>query len=212
MTTTGKTTGGTQAGGAAPPGHNTVRDLQDLPSMVDDPLENTIGETLHAPEQPQFTKILCTLGPSTDDEKVLGKMVAAGATLFRLNFSHGTFEEHKRRVDLVRSVARKLKTPLTILGDMPGPKIRVGQVEKPGILLETGQDVLIDPSVEVAVDGSVPRLSVTYPQIGEEVAPGHRVLINDGQIRMLAVGTEGGALRCRVTVGGLVTSKKGMPP
>lgn len=178
--------------------------------MADDPLQNTMGEALHAPEVPQYTKILCTLGPSTDNEKTLAKMVACGATLFRLNFSHGSFEEHKKRVDLVRGVAKKLKTPLTILGDMPGPKIRVGQVEKPGILLETGQDVLIDPTLEVSVDGSVPKLSATYEGIADEVEGGQRVLINDGHIRMLAVGKEGSALRCRVMVGGLVTSKKGI--
>ncbi|MEM8835271.1 MAG: pyruvate kinase [Planctomycetota bacterium] len=162
-------------------------------------------------EKAALTNILATLGPSTDSAETLEHMVEAGATLFRLNFSHGTFEDHKKRLDLVRSVEKKIGRALTVLGDLPGPKIRLGTVPGDGIVLETGTDVVIRSDLDEARrEGDEVILPCNYERIAAEVKPGERVLINDGAIRMLAVDTDGVSLRCRVTHGDLATTRKGV--
>ena len=166
------------------------------------------------PEQvrhlPALTKVLATLGPASDDEKTITRLVEAGASLFRLNFSHGVFEDHKRRVQLVRRVAYQLNTPLTVLGDLPGPKLRIGRVPGDGIVLEAGQEVAIRADIDESVPGARPTLASDFARIAQEVGVGQRVLINDGAIRMLVVGCGGDELVCRVTTGGLVTTRKGL--
>ncbi|MDX2116225.1 MAG: pyruvate kinase [Planctomycetota bacterium] len=170
-------------------------------------------------EPPPLTKILATLGPATDDPKVLLRLIEHGAGLFRLNFSHGKVEEHAARLRAVRDAARQTGTPLAVLGDLSGPKIRVGVVppadDNIGIRLEIGMDVLVSagpgesrpPSPET---GGMPHLVCNYPRIAAEVDPGQRVLINDGAIRMLAVVSDGQHVLCRVTQGGMVISGKGL--
>ncbi|MEQ8850762.1 MAG: pyruvate kinase [Phycisphaerales bacterium] len=159
---------------------------------------------------PPLTKILATLGPASDDPKVIRKMIEHGATLFRLNFSHGSFDAHARRLEMVRSIGAELDETVGVLGDLSGPKIRVGQVPGDGVMLEAGQDVEIRTDIEESRPGTPPVLSCTYPALVGEVAPGDRVLINDGVIRMLAVEQLDHALLCRVMVGGLVTTGKGI--
>ena len=160
--------------------------------------------------KPALTKILATLGPASDNPETLAKMIEAGCSLFRLNFSHGSFEDHKKRLELVRRMSYQLNIPLTVLGDLPGPKLRVGKVPDGGIMLEQGQEVLIRTDIEESVDGDVPLLVSDYKKIVDEVHPGHRVLINDGAIRMLATATGEEGLRCSVMTGGLVTTRKGI--
>lgn len=167
--------------------------------------------------RPPLTKILATIGPACEDEKVLRRLIESGATLFRLNLSHGTFEEHERRLATIRRLSEELQTPLTVLGDLPGPKIRIGTVEGAPIELAAGHDVILRAGAEFCVAGSgreAPVLGCNYARLGEEVKPGERVLIADGAIRMLAVeaglGENGLDVLCRVTVGGAVTSRKGV--
>lgn len=160
---------------------------------------------------PPLTKILATLGPATDDPRVLSRLVEHGATLFRLNFSHGALDEHARRLALVRAVARERGVPVGILADLPGPKIRVGTVASPdGLFVETGQDVLLRGDRELCEPGNLPLIACNYPRLVAEVDPGHRVLINDGAVRMLAVVSDGESLLCRVTHGGVISSRKGL--
>ena len=161
------------------------------------------------------------------------KLIEAGVAVFRFNFSHGVFEAHKKRLVVVRSVAHELDRPVAVLGDLCGPKIRVGTIPKSfvprgpmnqgggAIELATGQDVVFRRGISEATverervagqDLATPVLPVTYAPMTEEVEPGDRVLVNDGAIRMLAVerSRDGDWLRCRVTIGGLVTSSKGI--
>lgn len=159
---------------------------------------------------PPLTKILATIGPASEDERTIRKIIEHGASLFRLNFSHGSFEEHERRLDLIRGVGEEMGQSIAVLGDLSGPKIRVGAVPGEGIMLEAGQDVEVCTDIDVCEDGEVPRLVCTYPKLGSEVKAGDRVLINDGFIRMLAVEGDTNSLLCRVTVGGLVTTGKGI--
>jgi pyruvate kinase len=168
---------------------------------------------------PTLSKIVATIGPASDSPEMVEKLIHAGVGVFRVNFSHGSFEDHARRVATIREVARRLEQPVGILGDLQGPKIRVGKIEGEGVELRTGRDVLLAPSgaAYAAAAASPPRdadlLPSDYP-LARDVEPGHRVLINDGLVRLIAVEREAGdprdALRCRVLVGGLVTSRKGI--
>ena len=160
--------------------------------------------------RPALTKILATLGPASDNEAMLTRIIEAGCSLFRLNFSHGNFDEHKHRLELVRRMSYQLNIPLTVLGDLPGTKLRVGKVPGDGIMLHKGQEVLIRSDIAEAKDAETPLLASDYEKIVDEVLPGQRVLINDGAIRMLAVNADENGLRCTVLTGGLVTTRKGI--
>ena len=170
-------------------------------------------------ERPSLTKILATLGPASDSPETITKLVQAGVSLFRLNFSHGSLDDHARRLDAVRTIARSLRRPLAVLGDLQGPKIRVGVVPPGGLELQTGATVVLRYGAAEACVETNPVsgerhviLPFEYEPLVREVMPGHRVLINDGAIRMLAVeqDLDREELRCLVTAGGLVTSRKGI--
>lgn len=161
--------------------------------------------------------IIATIGPASESPAMVRRLVEAGVSIFRFNFSHGSFDDHARRLRTVRAVAGEMDLPIACLGDLPGPKIRVGRVPEPGIALEPGCTVALTARADVAhVDEAggdrVVTLPCSYEAIAEEVQPGQRVLINDGLIRLLATDTspEMGVLRCVVTSGGLVTSRKGV--
>ncbi len=163
--------------------------------------------------RPIATRIVATLGPASESPEVVSKLILGGVTVFRLNFSHGEFASHAARLQTVRNVAHRLGRPTAVMGDLQGPKIRVGKVSAAGVTLEPGLDVVIRAGLsEACIERGVVVLPTTYPEMIGEVAPGQRVLINDGSIRMLAVESDSqrGELRCRVIVGGLVTSGKGI--
>ena len=160
---------------------------------------------------PTRTKILATIGPASESPEIVRDLIHAGVNVFRFNFSHGDLSDHERRLRTVRAVADELGQPVAVMGDLQGPKIRVGNVPDGGIMLEPGQDVVFRAEpVAAFADGGRVVLATAYPNLVEEVEPGHRVLVNDGAIRMLAVESIAGGLCCRVIVGGLVTSHKGI--
>ena len=166
--------------------------------------------------RPPHAKIVATLGPASDSPEMVRRLIDVGVSVFRLNFSHGEFDQHKARLDRVREAAKKADRPIAVLGDLQGPKIRVGEVpdlsEGGGIVVETGQDVRFKRGQgEAAIIDDVPTFDTTFTPIFHDVEPGQRVLINDGAIRMLAVHrVDGEELICRVTYGGRVTSRKGI--
>ncbi|MEZ6243402.1 MAG: pyruvate kinase [Phycisphaerales bacterium] len=166
--------------------------------------------------RPTHTKIIATLGPATDDPVVLERLIDAGVSVFRINFSHASLDAHATRLELVRSVTARASRPVAVLGDLSGPKIRIGDVPdvdpEGGVILEAGQDVALRPGHGPATfDDSLAIFDTTLTRIADDVEPGQRVLINDGAIRLLAVDREPGReLRCRVTVGGRVTTHKGI--
>ncbi len=171
------------------------------------------------PPPPTLTKIIATLGPASSTIETITKLVETGVSVFRLNFSHGSFADHEARLNAVRTVARTLRKPIAVLGDLQGPKIRVGQVPGDGIELATGAEVILRRGLESALTETDPNsglpitvLPFEYERLVAEVEPGHRVLINDGLVRMLATEKDlaRGELRCRVTAGGLVTTRKGI--
>ncbi len=157
-----------------------------------------------------LTKIVATLGPASSDEASLRRLLEHGVSVVRFNFSHGSFEEHGERLTLVRRLERELGRPVAVLGDLPGPKIRITRVAGEGIELAAGRDFVIRRGQAEAEPGETPVFGCTYEEIVREAMPGHRVLINDGAVRALVVEQHDDRIRCRVTVGGLVTTGKGV--
>lgn len=168
------------------------------------------------PTRPAHAKIVATLGPASDNEDMLGKLIEAGVSVFRLNFSHGSLEEMATRLQRVRRAIDNSGRCIAILGDLQGPKMRVGKVPdidpEGGIVVKPGDDIWFRKGQGLAaiVDGA-PSFDASFDSLFSDVLPGQRVLINDGLIRMLAVEHDpGNWLRCRVTIGGRITSAKGI--
>ncbi|MBN1485911.1 MAG: pyruvate kinase [Chloroflexia bacterium] len=153
-------------------------------------------------------KIVATLGPSSNSEEMIRDLIEAGANTFRLNFSHGSHEDHRIRLETIRRVSRELERPVAILQDLSGPKIRTGRLRgREPIELQEGASVLLSNR---AVEGTEDILPISYPHLVDDVEPGHRILIDDGNIELEAIEAEGSDLRCRVLHGGLVKERKGV--
>ncbi|OPL19799.1 MAG: hypothetical protein AVO35_02155 [Candidatus Aegiribacteria sp. MLS_C] len=153
------------------------------------------------------TRLIATLGPASSGERVLRSMFEEGLDACRINFSHGTREEHRSMVAMVRDLNRELGTSVALLGDLQGPKIRVGELDGGFLDLVEGQELLL-------AAGGVPskgRVTVDYPALSEEVVPGDRILLDDGRIQLEVTGTlpaEG--VETRVEQGGRLLSRKGV--
>ena len=161
--------------------------------------------------RPVLTKIIATLGPASTDAATVRKLIEAGVSVFRLNFSHGDLEGHTASVRMIRAVSAEAGRPVGILGDLQGPKIRVGKVEEGGVEAVAGSVVIMQRQALVATASLAPlRLSSTHAGLVDDLEPGHRVLINDGAVRMLVVAKRADEVECTVTVGGQITSGKGI--
>jgi pyruvate kinase len=155
---------------------------------------------------PRRTKIVATIGPACSTPDVVHELVSAGVDAARLNLSHGTHEEHAARAQVVREVEREVGRPIAVIGDLQGPKLRVGGLDVP-LDLEPGGEVVVVTGDNGARNGELP---IAPEVIGEVLRPGHEVLINDGMIRLRVDEVEPGRARCGVVVGGTVTSHKGV--
>ena len=155
------------------------------------------------------TKIVATIGPATSKPAVLRSLIEAGATTLRLNFSHGTHDDHQRSIRLIRQIAFELNQPVGILQDLQGPKIRLGRFENGSIHLSKG-DLFTLTSRPVA--GSQTISSVTYEPLVDEVPAGATILLDDGKVEMQveSIDVQERALRCRVVVGGVLSNNKGV--
>ncbi|MCH2376460.1 MAG: pyruvate kinase, partial [Planctomycetes bacterium] len=164
-----------------------------------------------------LTKILATLGPASEDAGTIGRLIESGVRVFRINFSHGTFDDYERMLDRVRQVSRDRGVYVGVLGDLCGPKLRVGKVVEGGVQLTPGSRVEFRRDVEettAPVDGAPVKLSTNYPMLVEEVEPGQNILLDDGKVRLVCREKTGrGAARslvCKVIHGGTITSRKGV--
>lgn len=152
------------------------------------------------------TKIVATIGPASRDKRVLEEMVHAGLNVVRMNFSHGTHDDHKDTVKTVRSVCRKTKKPLAILQDLCGPKIRVGSVED-GVILVKGDTFTLTTKTCL---GNTKQASVSYKKLPKEVKVGSLIKINDGKMTLQVEKIHGENIHCTVLVGGKLSSRKGV--
>ena len=160
-----------------------------------------------AQEGSRKTKIVCTIGPASESPKILEALIQAGMNVARLNFSHGTHEEHLRKIKAIREIADRLRQTVTLLQDLGGPKIRIGVMKEGGGELKRGKEFCLTNQVLI---GDETRATVTYPALPKEVKPGDRILLADGTIELQVLESDGKNIRCEVIVGGPLTSNKGM--
>lgn len=153
------------------------------------------------------TKIVCTLGPATDEGNVLYELVAKGMNAARLNFSHGTYDDHLRRINEVKRLRTQLDKPVALLLDTRGPEIRIGTLKNGQVQLQDGAVVTITTK---AITGDETCLPVNHAKITEDVKPGQKVLIDDGNIELECLSTGLDALTCKIIKGGTVKNSKGV--
>ena len=155
------------------------------------------------------TKIIATLGPASSDGEIIGRLIEAGVNVFRLNFSHGTAEDHRRRCQLIRQQANKLGVQTGILGDLQGPKIRIARFEKGSVTLAPGDRFTLDAALG-ADEGNPNRVGVTYERLPSDCQPGQTLLLDDGRLELVIDSIEGSAVHTTVTIGGVLSSNKGI--
>ena len=153
------------------------------------------------------TKIICTLGPATDHPGVLMEMILAGMNVARFNFSHGSHEEHKKRLDMLKELREELEVPVAALLDTKGPEIRLKQFEKGIETLQTGQTFTLTTR-DVVGNGEI--CSVTYKELPQDVALGTRIMLDDGLIALTVTNLTDTDITCRVDNGGVIKDKKGV--
>ncbi|MFY1026485.1 pyruvate kinase [Actinobacillus seminis] len=155
------------------------------------------------------TKIVCTMGPSTDRGNNLEKIIAAGANVVRMNFSHGTPEDHIGRAQRVREIAKKLGKTVAILGDLQGPKIRVSTFKDGKIFLNIGDKFVLDAELPKG-EGNQESVGLDYKTLPQDVVPGDILLLDDGRVQLKVLSTEGTKVFTEVTVGGPLSNNKGI--
>ena len=157
------------------------------------------------------TKILATMGPACSDVDTLYRLFEAGCDVCRLNFSHGDLDAHLLTLRNIREAAARFKHPIAVLGDLCGPKIRLGKIEDRGgtggMPIAVGEELIVQRQPIVAVDH---RVSTTYPSFVDDVQVGDRILIEDGLLRFVCTDKNYNELRCSCTVGGVLKSSKGI--
>jgi pyruvate kinase len=153
------------------------------------------------------TKVLCTIGPASESPRIMEALIRAGMDVARLNFSHGTQDEHLRKIKTIRQVAERLEKPVSILQDLSGPKIRVGKVKEGGVELKKGEKFFM---TNREIIGDEQGVSVNYATLPEEVKPGDSILLADGMIELRVLESDGQNVQCRIVVGGVLTSQKGV--
>ncbi|MBO9469380.1 pyruvate kinase [Endozoicomonas sp. G2_2] len=155
------------------------------------------------------TKIVATLGPASDSPDVLSRLLSAGVNVVRINFSHGSAEDHRERVARVRAAASELGLPVAVLADLQGPKIRIESFADGAVELEAGQRFTLD--TQLAADaGTREQVAIHYEPLLADVAPGAQLLINDGAISLAVDEVDDHRIVCTVEVGGTLSGRKGV--
>ena len=153
------------------------------------------------------TKIVCTIGPASDNKEMLTKLVKAGMNVMRLNFSHGTHPEHQAKIDLITEINKELDTSVAILLDTKGPEIRTGDFIDGSTEFKKGQVVTI---CQEDIVGTSDRFTITYKELYKDVKPGGFILVNDGQVELLVDHVEGTDIVCVCANNGIVKNKRGI--
>ena len=158
-------------------------------------------------EKRRKTKIVCTIGPASESPLILEALIQAGMNVARLNFSHGTHEEHLRKIKNIRQIADRMGQPVAILQDLGGPKIRIGLIKEGGAELRRGKEFYLTNQELI---GDETRATVTYSPLPSEVKLGDKILLADGTIELKVLDSDSINIRCQIVVGGMLTSHKGM--
>ena len=153
------------------------------------------------------TKIICTIGPASENEQTLTAMCKAGMNVARLNFSHGTHEEHKKKIDLIKSVRENLDLPIAIMLDTKGPEYRIGTFAEGKVEVTVGETFVFTTDV---VEGDATRVSVNYKDLIKNLSVGDRILVNNGLVIFEVTKLDGNDAVCSVIVGGVLSNRKSM--
>jgi pyruvate kinase len=154
------------------------------------------------------TKIVATLGPACSNKSVLKDMILEGLNVCRLNFSHGSYDDHANSIKMIREINEELGLNVAILADLQGPKIRTNEMENNGVLLEVGNEIKI---ITDKVVGNAVRFSINYQKLPQDVSPGEKILLDDGKIMLEVITTNGKTeITCKIVQGGILSSKKGV--
>ena len=154
------------------------------------------------------TKIVATLGPASSSKSVLKDMILEGLNVCRLNFSHGSYDDHANSIKMIREINEELGLNVAILADLQGPKIRTNEMEANGVLLEVGNEIKI---ITDKVLGNAVRFSINYQKLPQDVSPGEKILLDDGKIMLEVIKTNGKTeITCKIVQGGILSSKKGV--
>ena len=154
------------------------------------------------------TKIVATLGPACSNKSVLKDMIMEGLNVCRLNFSHGSYDDHANSIKMIREINEELGLNVAILADLQGPKIRTNEMENNGVLLEVGNEIKI---ITDKVLGNAVRFSINYQKLPQDVSPGEKILLDDGKIMLEVITTNGKTeITCKIVQGGILSSKKGV--
>src|SRR5258707_5824091 len=166
------------------------------------------GQEMASTPNTRRAKIVCTIGPASASEAVLRDLLRAGMDVARLNFSHGTHEEHARLIDRIRRVAHKENRTIAILQDLQGPKMRTGRLKhRTAVALKAGQRITITPR---DISGTATLISSTFPTLAREVQPGSHILLSDGLIELRVKAVRGDDVEREVVNGGLLHEHQGI--
>lgn len=152
-------------------------------------------------------KIVATLGPASNTYEIIKKLHVAGADVFRLNFSHGTHDEHQRVCNLIREIEKEFNSPIAILADLQGPKIRIGEFHDKSIILQEGDPFILDAN---PILGTQKRVYLPHPELFQAIIPNIDLLLDDGKIRLHVQEVTENEIRTIVTVGGPLSNRKGL--
>ena len=156
---------------------------------------------------PCKTKIVCTIGSASESPEVMEEMIRAGMNIARLNFSHGDFGAHKKVIERLRIAAGAAGRRVAIMADLPGPKMRIGQLASEPLELNPGDPFTLTTE---GVTGDAARVSVSFAGLPQAVTPGNILFLNDGLIQLEVIKVEGNDVASRVLVGGELSSRKGL--
>lgn len=153
------------------------------------------------------TKIICTIGPACDSEEMIRELCKAGMNVARLNFSHGTHEEHQKRIDTIKKVRDELNLPIAIMLDTKGPEYRIGVFKNHKVELKEGDSFLFTTE---QIEGDEKRVSVSYKGLAKELNPGDTILLNNGLLVFQVLSTTDNEIECKILSGGVVSDRKSM--
>ncbi len=155
----------------------------------------------------RHTKIVATLGPASSSPEVLERMVAAGVNVVRMNFSHGSAEDHQARARIIREAAARQRQVIGLLADLQGPKIRIGKFADGPVMLTENASFILDAQCK---EGSVERVGLDYKELTRDVRPGDTLLLDDGRLKVVVEAVRGSEIHTRVQVGGKLSNNKGI--